>query len=250
VGLKLWPGGLKATEFFIQQAARGLFEGRRVLELSSGVGFTAITMLRACMVYDKMPEFLLASDFDADVLDVASANIERNGLQCVQLHRVHVQEGHEEEKKAAARLKSNSQLHSDSPCVHVDCHDWTAVDVGERLASYAPDIVYTCETAYLPQLFEPFAALCVSLISSNPQCVIFSFQCVSSAETRERYMATLQAQLLLKVEHVEWDRLTALPRFDDVDCRLEPLFANTICLAIRASDATEPLAAMLGSLTI
>lgn len=70
VGLTMWPAGLLLAEW---AAARGpaLLDGRRVLELGSGVGLTAAVVARAAR-----PASLVATDYDDETLRLCRANLE------------------------------------------------------------------------------------------------------------------------------------------------------------------------------
>jgi predicted nicotinamide N-methyase len=109
---------------------RAFFKGKRVLELGSGVGLTAVVLAR-----DSGASALMVTDFDSPTLGNLTHNLRANGLNIVC----------DEEDSA---LIPDAPANSDACPVYVRRLDWTNPPKG-LLEAFRPDIIIACDTVYV-----------------------------------------------------------------------------------------------------
>jgi len=127
VAWKVWDGGIGFCRWIIQN--RNIFEGKKVLEVGSGVGIAGLT----AALFAKQ---VVLSDYTPKLLKVLRKNLKENGTKYAQIHN-------------AAKVISL---------------DWLTEKVPEPL-SY--DIVIGTEVVYDSKLVKPLANIIHNALTKN-----------------------------------------------------------------------------------
>ncbi|CDR93765.1 methyltransferase, putative [Babesia bigemina] len=88
-GEVIWETDLVAAQWLTALARDGKFEGKRVLQLGSGCGLSAIAMYVSAAFYQKAPHTLVFTDVCSDTVRNLKFNVELNKLGADDRVRIH-----------------------------------------------------------------------------------------------------------------------------------------------------------------
>ncbi|NXQ13201.1 EF2KT methyltransferase, partial [Peucedramus taeniatus] len=177
-GLLTWEAALHLTQWALQNP--GLFRGRTVLELGSGIGFTGIAICKTCQ-----PRTFIFSDCHPRVLRQLGENIQQNGFTPEPDVTWSIQtesQGQEVEGENCQNLK-----------VIVAELDWGSV-TEKQLQGLRADIVIAADVVYDPEIILALIGMLQKLSTSRadrkaPE--VFIASTVRNPDTYQLFQAEL-----------------------------------------------------------
>ncbi|XP_059717430.1 protein-lysine N-methyltransferase EEF2KMT isoform X3 [Haemorhous mexicanus] len=149
-GLLTWEAALHLAQWALQNP--GLFRGRTVLELGSGIGFTGIAICRSCQ-----PRTFIFSDCHPRVLRQLGENLQLNGL---------TPEGVTCSIQTESQGQELEGQNCHTPKVIVAELDWGSVTEKQLLALRA-DIVIAADVVYDPEIILALIGMLQKLSTSR-----------------------------------------------------------------------------------
>lgn len=191
VGLTGWPAGYFLAELVL--ARPELVAGKRVLELGSGIGFTAAA------VQHSKPQMLMATDYHLEVLLNLKRNLLLNGLDVRPEEDPEKVLDLDEEDEAALRVN----LAPNAQAARVFCLDWELMSE-ETLAGIEADVILCGDCIYMPDVNPMLVTTIKRCLSSVQGSVCYSAQCMRNPESFAGFLRSLD-EAGLQVEELTAD---------------------------------------------
>jgi predicted nicotinamide N-methyase len=184
VGLAMWEAGYYIAEWIL--ANEELFSGKRVLELGSGVGLSAITLARPfdpSYPVDKLPNAIYMTDYSDIVLRNCVDNMRINRLEIIDLSTQQQQneDDDEDEEEQCTSHMNRARL------VHVGQLDWTKFS-DEQLEAIDANVILAADVIYDRSVIEGLVDVTSRLIfNRNQQVVVYFAITKRNADTFEYF---------------------------------------------------------------
>ncbi|NWR18781.1 EF2KT methyltransferase, partial [Emberiza fucata] len=150
-GLLTWEAALHLAQWALQNP--GLFRGRTVLELGSGIGFTGIAICKSCQ-----PRTFIFSDCHPRVLQQLGENLQLNGLT--------PQPDMTWSTQTESQGQEGEGQNCQNPKVIVAELDWSSVTEKQLLVLRA-DIVIAADVVYDPEIILALIGMLQKLSTSR-----------------------------------------------------------------------------------
>jgi len=196
-GMVIWPASQQMGEFILSN--RQLFNNRRVLELGSGLGLTALCLLKC------KPAFVCASDCDAQALRNLEHNLEINkakrSAECAY-----------PSKAICSEVEVGSKLQT-------RMYKWNEPDKDDFIAEAGCDLLISCDTIYDPNDHFDLLSVVKKFLWFNSASECYFAQTKRDPSTWQHFLATAQT-LSIRIEMLNSNCYSQLFDYDRQHCIL------------------------------
>ncbi|NXS92396.1 EF2KT methyltransferase, partial [Jacana jacana] len=178
-GLVTWEAGLQLAQWAIENGP--LFQGRTVLELGSGIGFTGIAVCKCCH-----PRAYVFSDGHPGVLRALADNIRLNGFFLEPWTRPGT--------PREPRGRGAEARHGQKPTVAVAELDWGSV-TEKQLWELQPDILMAADVVYDPETISALIGVLQKLSACRAEGKppeVYVASTIRNPETHRLFQAELE----------------------------------------------------------